>query len=424
MPEFDPKRYLLPGDTIKSIAAAMAEGALAEAATKSGAFVFSAPDGTRYSCLPLDVSGNLLANIILRNATASALASVAGSAGELSVATDVNAVFRHTGVANDAELLDAGARYTYSIPTASSDAIDVATPLPPHTVLYIDQAGTVTGNNLLSFQYAYAATKKGQRYRVINRSNMPVRLKDNNNNSLAYDCPPWTDAEYISIADGTVSTGFGWIIMQALSCNPTASGNQSAFCLTQPGSTQTFPYAELSTAFGLNLVPTYKGQTLIGYGAEAVCRNSFSFGLPEMNYKAVQYTCGLQAVVTAANGTAVLTTDGAAVSDSNTPLLGSLSSSTIWEFDVKIIVKQTSNENCGIINGRALVRVTSGGVATLMNWSVTNEYWNVLTLTAAANIAVAVGATYNNLQITVKNPAAATSLRWRAWVTARGVTNL
>jgi hypothetical protein len=58
---------------------------------------FSASGITKYAALPLDPQGNAIANIIPRTGTLASLLALDGGNGEISVATDVQALVRHNG---------------------------------------------------------------------------------------------------------------------------------------------------------------------------------------------------------------------------------------------------------------------------------------------------------------------------------------
>ena len=55
-----------------------------------------------FSTIPVDASGNILANVLHRTGTLASLLTLAGGNGEIGVATDVNALVKYNGVAGQA----------------------------------------------------------------------------------------------------------------------------------------------------------------------------------------------------------------------------------------------------------------------------------------------------------------------------------
>lgn len=411
--------------SLPDLEAEAVRNAVANGAKQSGAVVVTDDNGDKYALLPLDSNGNILANVSMRSATSAALATLGGAQGELAVASDINAVFRYTGVPGDAEMVDSGAVFRYTVPAGTVANITIADNLPPHTVLYVDAPDTVTHNGSILFLSGYVPTKVGQRYRVVNRTSMWVNLYDGDGHtsSSATNIAPQSLTDFIATVNPMGVPTLYWEAYSQVRYND--DDNSSAFIVPGSGTGQSsLPVGSL--AVGINTEATLRNQTLIGFSALAPAENSFAYGFPGMYGRVVRYEMAMFKNMNTSSQVGVLTSDGTDPTVTypyKQPVFTNINNS-IWRFDVDVIVKQLNSTNCGCVRYRVLVSVNSSGTPTIVDQAIVDETWSGLTLTAAANIAISIDSTYMSLKIQATNPATATTLRWRAFVSAHGVTNI
>lgn len=96
-------------------------------------------EGNSYAAIPRDTNGNAIANINLRRNTLAALLALDGGLGEISTASDWDAIVLHSGVANEAVIVACRPREAAHKAVAYANTIVSGTPLIP------DLSGTVSG---------------------------------------------------------------------------------------------------------------------------------------------------------------------------------------------------------------------------------------------------------------------------------------
>jgi len=97
-----------------------------------------------FAALPLDANGNAIANVNHRTGTLTSLLTLSGGGGEISVATDYDAIVRHNGTAGQAKAFYANPEFLALVAERTS-ALSVGnaadTVVPSFTTEYVDPLG-------------------------------------------------------------------------------------------------------------------------------------------------------------------------------------------------------------------------------------------------------------------------------------------
>lgn len=364
--------------------------------------------GQPFALVPVTGAGAVEANLVPRTGSRATLETLAGEAGEIASINDERGIMLFTGSAGQA-------RGVYS--TNAGRTVVVSLPPVPYTGPVIE-----LGPDVLEVHFRYSspptdvrdpgqtpnpqvrftgARTTAQRVRVFQE--YPVIFLPGVNGGP--DCS-------LTRIDG----GRNWaeLLLDTSTSPPTYRAFSAAYA-EAPDSPAIF--APGSVRLGADAYAFGRLAIALGNGAVANMASEIVFGSPAYSALRGNRIIRVGAQTTGVNGTAVLTTDGAAVSEANMFGFDLSFGASAFGMRLDIMGKRSNSAECVRFVREVVVQRASTGALTLVTPATPNNPSDILTAQmTGANVAlsiVSVGAGTNNaLQIQVTGPNTSMTTRW------------
>lgn len=373
--------------------------------------------GQTFALVPV-VGGAVEANIVPRTGNRATLETLAGEAGEIASIDDERGIMLFTGIAGQA-------RGVYS--TNAGRTVVVSLPPVPYTGPVIE-----LGPDVLEVHFRYSspptdvrdpdqipspqvrftgARTTAQRVRVFQE--YPVIFLEGINGG--------PNCSLLRVEGGR---SWSELLLDTTTTPPTYRAFSSAYA---ESSESPEVFAPGSVRLGSEAYAFGRQAVALGNGAIANMASEIAFGSPAYSALRGNRIIRVGAQTTGVNGTAVLTTDGAAVSEANMFGFDLSFGASAFGMRLDIMGKRSNSTECVRFVREVVVQRASTGALTLITPATPNNPSDILTAQmTGADVALSiasVGAGTNNaLQIQVTGPNTSMTTRWSciAYVHAMG----